>query len=261
MKKLSLVLSFGISILFLFLTQSYSYATVSLIASTKATVTGTTVTTSAIDTTGANFVIVGTAALSPGDGGGSCTISDSKSNTWVGLTPTDGFFGRTKMFFVGNATVGSGHTFTITCTLANAPSMMVAAFSHVFAGGNPSDQEGAGAFKGATDPATIQPGSVTPSQNNELVVSTLGLFQVTTVISINSGFTIAQTLDGNLTTFTGSLAYLVQGTAGAINPTWNYTIQSNSEAVIATFKDDGTVTTSSGVMGGGVRLAGGAKIK
>ena len=65
------------------------------------------ITSGAIDTTGANFIIISLTELSSGG----YTISDSKGNTWHPLTAR--VQGPDQRFFYAyNANVGTGHTFT-----------------------------------------------------------------------------------------------------------------------------------------------------
>jgi hypothetical protein len=66
----------------------------------------------------------------------------------------------------------------------------------------------------------MQPGSITPSQSGALVVTAVGFGSNGDTSSINLGFTIAQhvALTGN--TYGIGFAYLIQGAAAAINPTW-----------------------------------------
>ncbi len=84
---------------------------------------------------------------------------------------------------------------------------------------------------------TLQPGSVTPSENNELIVTGLG-FYPSGVLSVNSSFTISDQVNYVSSAAMGlGAAYLVQGTAGAVNPTWtDSTTATSLAAVIATFK-------------------------
>lgn len=178
-------------------------------------------TSSAINTTGADFLVaVISGAIGP-------AISDSKGNTWHELTMQIGSFSsETSIWYAYNPTVGSGHTFTAS---GEFPGMCVAAFSGRLTSGDPFDVEN-GAVEG---PSPRQAGSVTPSQDGELLIAGLG--GTPSPISIDSGFTIAESM--NLTggvNYGCVLAYLEQGTAGALNPSW--TFSGSGAAVIATFK-------------------------
>src|SRR5204863_2222713 len=80
-----------------------------------------------------------------------------------------------------------------------------------------------------------QPGSVTPSQDNEVLVTGYGGDTNATTATIDSGFTVSDTfayVGGS--NMGGSAAYLIETTAGAKNPTWSAGV--NGPAIIATFK-------------------------
>jgi hypothetical protein len=89
----------------------------------------------------------------------------------------------------------------------------------------------------------IQPGSVTPTQNNELVVTGIGTSIATGTPTVNGGFTVENTvplLGGQY--FGGGLADLVQTAATPANPLWTWSGTGNLVAVIMTFKAAAQVT-------------------
>jgi poly(3-hydroxybutyrate) depolymerase len=84
---------------------------------------------------------------------------------------------------------------------------------------------------------TLATGSVTASVNNELYIAAAGFDQGSAAPSIDSSFTITDTrfyVSGQ--SEGGSMAYYVQSTAGAINPTWTFSGAFTNSAAIATFK-------------------------
>lgn len=187
---------------------------------------GTPATTSAIDTTGANLIVI-----SVGDGNSSAP-TDSKSNTWTGLTAITGGSTRGRLYYSYAPTVGTGHTFTVPHSYG---AIAVAAFSGATAA--PFDVEN-GTFD-SDGGGTSQPGSVTPSENSEIVIAGLGIGGSANTLSINGGFTIAASVDGiSGTQYGAAIAYLIQTTAAAANPTWSYSGGSTAIcATIASFKD------------------------
>jgi len=197
--------------------------------------TGTT-TTSAIDTTGATLlVMVCTYATS-------ASVSDSKSNTWTSLTAQSNTGIFNQIFYVNSATptVGSGHTFTLTASVSVVTAM---AFNLTLA--SPFDvQTGSSAASGST----IQPGSITPGSNNEIIISGVTGGNTMTTVSIDSGMTIVyqQPLTGG-SNYGHGAAYKVQTTAAAINPTWTFANGStaNISSTIASFKGSLTAATNS----------------
>jgi hypothetical protein len=113
------------------------------------------------------------------------------------------------------------------------PAIAVAAFSGSHAA--PFDQENQN--NGVA--ATIQPGSITPAQDNELIIS--GFTPEGAMggpASINEGMTIADQIDATGGSNVGiAIAYKTQTTAAAINPTWTvFASALTCAAVIASFK-------------------------
>ncbi len=170
-----------------------------------------------IDTSGATLLVVTISDYTAASV--SAVPSDSKMNTWTSLTTHAGASNaKNTISYAANPTVGSGHIFTATGSVAY-PSICVAAFSGT-ATVSPFDLEsGAGTSGGGT---TLQPGSITPSQNNEVVIGSLG-WSASGTVSVNGGFTITDQTDYMPgAAFGAALAYLVQTTATGSNPTWTF---------------------------------------
>jgi hypothetical protein len=201
-----------------------------LVASTSAASgDGNTVTTPGIDTTGADLLVLVVA----GSTGSEQNPSDSKGNTWTGLTFEDvGGGERIKLYYVIGGTVGSGHTAGVASGLL--PALAFYAFSH---DGTPEfDAENAG---GQNFGSTVQPGSVTPSADDGLIVQGVA-FNVAGTFSINESYTglVQQTKTAN--NIGGAGAYLIQTSAAATNPTWTHSPGSASMAAVgAVFKAAG----------------------
>lgn len=185
-------------------------------------------TTDAVDTTGANLIVLSVSSYTLGT---SPTISDSKSNSWIALTPqeTASTGGRIRLYYCTNPTVGSGHTFTAIGTTSFAA---IEEIAYSGAATSPYDQE-SGANTGALL-SSLQPGSITPFENNCVLVTAVN-FVFGSSITIDSGFA-ASTIDfssGN--NFAMGIADLVQTTAGAVNPAWSDGSQTIA-TVMASFK-------------------------
>jgi hypothetical protein len=192
---------------------------------------GPSVTTGSINTTGANFIVVYISDYLPS----STTLSDNKSNTWTALTAKAGTSqSRSQLYYCYAPTVGAGHTFTAGNSGGSYPSISVQAWSGIAS--SPFDVENGGVTGSAS---SLQPGSVTPGSANEIVITGVGGITQGT-ISIDSGFTISDQFAYNGAAFGGSMAYLIQTTATAENPTWSWNGGANeASAVIATFKASG----------------------
>lgn len=203
----------------------------SLIASEGASsLDSVTVTPPSKDTTGANLIVAFVSAGYATNG----TLTDTKSNSYTQATPVTGpGFNVGSLFYAaGSLTVGSGHALTYDVSPGGGlyPALCWAAFSG--AASSPLDQENQNS--GASTPLVT--GSVTPSEDDELLVTGLGWDQNATS-SINSSFT--KTTDAPYNAGTGlaaSMAYLIQTSASAVNPAWSLSAGQNPVTAIATFK-------------------------
>lgn len=189
--------------------------------------------TTAIDTTGATLIVVTVTGSNT-----SPSLADSKSNTWTRIElQNSGANATSAMYYAVSPTVGAGHTFTATETFS-----MI--FVQAWSGNSlvsPLDQH-----TSHTSPSgsTFQPGSITPLQPNELVLSS-GFCGNTTgggIPSVNSGMTAVDGLAGagGSNYGGGAMAYIVQTSAVAINPTWTCVGSVVGSTIIASFKAPGS---------------------
>ena len=191
-------------------------------------------TTSALNTTGANFIA---ACVSFWTSGTAVNFSSSPSNTWTKLTP----YGQADLnpqiviFYAENAAVGTTQTFTSN-TAYSYPSVTVMAFSGVKTTSSFDVQNGNSLGLGSF---TIQPGSITPSLDHEMVISCISGYTGvgTDSFSINSSYI----QKGNITSvgsqsMANGGAYIIQGTKSATNPTWTDASNNTHASSIASFK-------------------------
>ena len=189
------------------------------------------ITTSAIDTTGADLIVIAYCI----QGSGTLSISDNKSNTYtLAEDPNPGAgVDNCVIYYCQGPTVGAGHTFS--ASGVNFACMHVAAYAGSVT--TPLDQKnGLANGSGGT---SIQPGSVTPATNNQLVVTGVESASFGGTASINGGFTITTQSDFNATGHSevaGGQAYLIQTTATAANPTWSWASNVGRGSSIVTFK-------------------------
>ncbi len=190
-------------------------------------------TTSAVDTSGNTLLVAAVVSYTLVS---DATISDSKSNTWTPLTKSASTTQYVKFFYVANPTVGTGHTFTVSGTGSFA-SIGVITFNGVTTS-SPFDQQNGGTFNaGATSLAT---GSVTPGVSGEVLVAAIGLNASSGTPTIDSSFVSPCTDYFNYSAgvnFAVGLAYQIQTTATARNPTFSFTSSNPVAAAIATFKE------------------------
>lgn len=185
----------------------------------------------AIDTTGADLLV----CIVCDDSTNTATLSDSNSNTWTFLTAHANGTNRVRIAYCQGATVGAGHTFKLTGT-SSQPSLSIAAFSDSVA--TPLDQQ-----NGANDPnnTQLQTGSVTPGQDNELLVFGLGQHAPTSAhaATVDIGTILQQAAYNVGISFGNVLAYQIQTTATARNPNFSWVTPAGCITVIGTFKPSG----------------------
>jgi hypothetical protein len=206
-----------------------------LVANTSAgSVGGGDITTSGIDTSGANLLVV-YVSWYPG-ATANVAVSDSKGNTWIPLTAIQSSPGgptKGQLFYCVPTSVGSAHTFT-SAGIGTFSSIFVQAFSGMNA--SPFDVEN-GTGQTFTS-STIQPGSVTPSSNNSVIITGWGCSQDYTNLTIDLDWTLTDKISavgGNH--LAGGIAYKLLPVLAATNPTWNAgSGLSEMVSVIAVFK-------------------------
>lgn len=199
---------------------------ISLVAYTASSSAGA-VTTNSIDTTGADLIVIGLAA----DDGYNTTPTDSKSNTWTQVTNTytQGNV-RVRMWYTTPSSVGSGHTFSFSGSPLGT--MFVAAFEDANQSSPADQQNGANAFA-----SSLATGSITPTEDNELIIGLYGINSTGVPMSVDNGMIEINEVDflaGNY--YGGMMAYKVQTTAAAINPTFTRTNSNGQAATVVSFK-------------------------
>jgi hypothetical protein len=190
-------------------------------------------TSGSYDTTGSDLFVV-TMTTVGGAGTFTPVNADNKGNTYTARGSTYYPFTQVTVLYVANPSCGSGTIFDFTQVVSGSyPGVIVSWWS----GSKPStpyDVENSNTGVGVTSLAT---GSITPSQDGDLLIASADIDDgAVTGIGIDSGFsTVAfSPWDGNKE---GTCqAYLVQGSAAAINPTWSWTTAQNANVSITAFK-------------------------
>jgi hypothetical protein len=241
-----------------FASMGLSRTSPALVAHTGAAMSSSvaSLTTSAINTTGSNLLVVA----------GNClyntnlVVTDSFNNTWQALilygnTGTGTYF--TQISYCYSPTVGAGHTFTLTPAAGAGyySDMEVLAFSNMTAGSTVY-QASSTAGNHNTSSATLQPGSVTPANTGDLIITALSTNEYYTNISINDGFIITDRPEATSQWVAGAAAYLVTTSTNAVNPTWSTGQSGGSQsAAIAVFKSAPSLPTFTGSLGNGTTAA------
>jgi hypothetical protein len=183
--------------------------TISLLASAKAAALNGT-TTAAIDTTGAKLLLASFAY----NNGVSLTFSDSAGNTWTALTTsTNGSTRSTRQYYCINPTTSASHTFTFGGTSITGSITVTAwgATSIAF------DKEVGGHASGSAITVAGGTASVTPANNNSLLITTYGFGAFTSSAAASGAWVIAQDQAGaGGTNFGNGQIYLLQTTAATI---------------------------------------------
>jgi PA14 domain len=186
-----------------------------------------TVVTTGIDTRAANLIVIN--VWHDPRAGSTPVLTDSKSNAWTPLTSRFSGTGTTQLFYCAGPTTDVSHIFTATGTSGTNPAIAVLSFS----GGAVSP------FLAETGnnngPVTsLQPGSLTPAQDDCLVVTGIDIHNGNS-LTIDSGFTavVQGVSPGNYQG--GGIAYLLERSAAAVNPTWTWATGEFAAAVMAVF--------------------------
>lgn len=180
---------------------------------------------SSFDSTGATLIVVVTSFWNNYPG----APTDNKGNTYIALTQRGVAYANQRMFYCENPTVGTGHTIT---QPSSASSSNVSTAAGWFSGTLTS-----GAFDVESGGSTLV-GSITPSQNDSLIVSSAADYYLATApISVNAGFTKVQDYISAGPDEPACLAYLIQTTAASVSPTWTFAGSSVSQVhTLAVFK-------------------------
>jgi hypothetical protein len=171
------------------------------------------------------------------------TVTDSGGNTWHHLTPQRdiNWAGSSVVIWYAYDKAGAplvtGSNQTVTIAGGFNQSFVVSAWRGSLTGADPFDSENG--FKPssfADSTTTVQAGSITPSQSNELIIAGVGALQSTDgIMTINSGFTSLGSVPAVTSMFVQT-AYLLQGGPAAVNLTWTGSTNYFHSAVIAAFK-------------------------
>ena len=182
-------------------------------------------TTPSIDTTGASLIVVTSESV------GTPTLSDSSGNTpyIAAIAGTGPDTSHNILWYFPNPSTSGTHTFTVTVA-GTGVAFEVTAWSGVLTSSDPLDQVNQQSAPGADNP-----GSITPSQNNELVISS-AVSSSAVSWTIDSGFTISDQSAPDFSGNQSAQAYLIQTTAGAVNPTWTGSPNITEVSNIASFK-------------------------
>lgn len=203
----------------------------SLISTKAGSFAGSGGTTSSVDTSGADFLVVVVNYHSSFTG--ATPLSDSKGNSWTLMRTEVASPDTVRVYWcTPGSNVGTGHTFSTTTGFSN---IFAYAFSGSRTASSPADQQNGG----NANAASVASGSITPSANDCLVIAAYGGFNpgaAPTITTGGSGFTTPTGFSiATGTSEAGASAYKIQTTASAENTTWTSTSSVWSAAIIVSF--------------------------
>lgn len=191
----------------------------------------TATTTDAIDTTGANLIVIGVGI----DSGTIAAPTDNKGNTYTlfGTGTVVGGDNEVRLYYAFEPTVGTGHTFT---QAGDYGVICVSAWAGAVS--SPADQTAGSTQASGT---TLAAGSVTPTENNELAIAMYLVGNSNSAHTIDDDFVISNAFNGtDGARYGGAMGYYIQGSAAALTPTLTWSGTAEAASRIGTFKfDDG----------------------
>lgn len=206
--------------------------TIALVAHTmKGSSDSFTVTTNAIDSTGANFAAIAASFTQT-----MALPIDSFGNVYTGLTAQTASGSETlRWYYCENPTVGSGHTATATPSGGSGfPTASLNVFSGVATSSSFDVQNG---VSNALSVSSLQTGSITPSAGGELLLYAAGDLSTSGTVAVDTGAILDQVNLGGGLHFALATAYEIQTTATTRNPT--FSSGTFRDAAIASFKSGG----------------------
>ena len=172
----------------------------------------------AINTTPANILFF---AISSSHGS-TPVPADSKSNTWILLVSDLVASPDIRLYYANPATVGTGHTFTVT-----GASTLFAATVAAFSGIASSPAGVSNHSHSASINPSLQTGSVTPGTSKSLIITTFG-YATAAAYSIDLGFTISdQQTFVPANSYGNAMAFITQAGTAPLNPAWTPSVVSN----------------------------------
>lgn len=193
----------------------------------------TTTATVTVNSTGGNFIVVNVGSQ-PGSIAAP-TLTSSKAGTITLVKAQTGGDVRAAMYCLLAPTVGTSHVFTVTSSTGSPanPSLEVLVFA---TGAGPASIDGAGVSATGNGIFSLQPGTTTPTGNNELVVTSVA-FKNSSTATVGSSFVLADTAIPWVAAKTAGsgMGYQIQTTGTARNPIWTFGVSSGACAIQAAF--------------------------
>lgn len=198
----------------------------------SASIVAPALTSNPIDTTGANLLVATFSYANPGPAFG-FTDSEGQAWTFAGSTPNSTTAVTNAVYYCINPVTSPAYTISV-----QSAALYASCFIQAFKGpANLSFGQVTGNNNNNASSTANQLPAITPTANNSLVVTSIGLNA--TASAIDSGFTITGSqpfINGGV--FGGAMAYRILGAATSVSPTWTLsagTVNYYSAAVMLSF--------------------------
>lgn len=221
------------------LLKNNAVATIVFKNSVKATANSpyATVTTAAVDMSGSDVIYIATSDYAF-VGAVLTSLTDNLGNSYPLIRSQTQAGGPRISIYRCYSPSGalSSMTFTYPSITNSYPGIIAAGFSGT--SGAAVDHQNSAGWGGLSGTTSQQPGSITPTQNGELIIVAANVFVATATPTINSGFSAAIFQQSNAgQTYSMMMSYYIQPTASAINPTITFTpLGSNACGLIISSK-------------------------
>lgn len=186
-----------------------------------------------------NLVVVGVCNF--GVDPGAADVSDNKGNTYTRINhqgPVDSGVNYQGIYYAKN--VAGGSTFTVTVT--NGDTLFIVEYAGADTTA-PLDQTSIGATGNNAAPKAA---SITPTQDNELIVGVAWSNQDSDVWGTSASFTLRQNETDNNSWERGAIADLIQTTAAAVQASFTTSSSAAWGALSASFKAAAISTAQTG---------------
>lgn len=216
MKKLILIVSSLLTAFFLYVPNAHAAFTIIATNGIGSVTPTTDVTSSAIDTTGANLYMLALDTTGVDNTTSSYTVTDSAGNTWTAASVADATaFGSrwASIWYVASPLTGS----SVTVHVHSVSSNWMGVHFDAVSGADPTHPFDFGVATTINSVGTTcQSNVISPSNSNDLIFGTMSSLNSGPSASIDSGFTALTSPSfmaiGN--------AYLIQTTPSSVMPTW-----------------------------------------
>lgn len=213
-----------------------AHATINLIgfAGAGAGIGGSSVTTSLnpINSTGATLIVFHVSRNTE-----SCTIGDNKGNIFTLIQSVTSGTMVSEIYYcippAGNTGINHYFTYQACVPPGATPSIDISIWSATNIS-SPVDEQNSASLSVAI---SGQPGSITPTVNNELVITAVNAGTSTSAPTISAGYSVSSSISFTASRHVASgMAYSIQTLATATNPTWTYGSSTISAQNIVSFR-------------------------